>query len=203
MASFLGMRYATPVRFEGERWERIADTLTLVRQTLTNGAHRWQVDLSLEPDVDGALAAGGKLQAHREEHGHATAFTVEMPQHLGVPEPVDAAGDAEPVALAAAATAADLTLEVDAAEDCTVHTGRFFTVAGHTKVYMVIEDLALVGGAAGTLRIVPALQESAADDAVLDFSPDIRVKYRVGAPRSESYTDGVLYRATLALEEAP
>ena len=200
MTAFQGFRYITPLSIGETRWERSSETLTLVRQVLTNGAQRWTLDITLEPDSKGAKRAGGKMQAHKAKHGMGGKFSLPMPQHLGVPE------FAKAVTVSVAALASSESIMVKAnpgnPQTWTIPEGRFIAFAGHTKVYIVTDDLKLVRSNPGKLMIYPALQKSVALNAAIDDTPDILVQYLAEALVSEQYRDGILYSPTLRVEEA-
>ena len=182
---FLGFDVITPLIIGEERIEYFSDTGNLSRAIVESTASRIYLTLTLAPDARGSHEMAAKLVAHRGKVGY-TAFTIPMPQHLGITSPASATGTASK-------NAKSMTLNTSA----DVSAGTYFTVGTAKQVYVLTDD-ATAGGSV-SVGISPIAQTALS--GTVDFSPDITVRYRPGAPRSVQYTDGVITRATIELEE--
>ena len=152
--------------------------------------------IRLQVPLEGELmdSLGAKLMAHRRRHKGGKTFTVRMPQHLGVVVPT------QTIRLRAAAAARSTALPVDSTENFRIDEDTFFTVAGDPKVYQALADVGPTTGLQGTIQIDPSLRKAAPDNAILNFAPDITLRYAAGAA-SIRYTDN-LVRKVVELEEA-
>ena len=152
----------------------------------------FRLRFEIEPDFFGNNLTGAKIMAHRAEYGIKNAFTMPMPQHLGINVP---SGTQR---LSVASAARDTSIRVIlSGSSSPIQTGAFFTVAGDAKVFMALNDLS----ATGTLKIYPAMRKALARNAQLDFTPDIKVRYSPSNNYIAGYRAGAIFTKTIEVEE--
>ena len=196
MATFQGLNYITPITINSRERLFRSETINLKTQTVGNGAQRWDLVVTLEPATAiGGNAAGAALAVHRSTNGFSTSFAMEMPQYLGVAQPAA-------VSVSGAHSVGDSTITVDAANTTQVPAGRFLTFPGNQKVYQVTEAVPVPAVGTATLNIFPPLVANVADNAEIDWTPDITVYYAQDGVEGVTYTEGVLTRAALSVVEA-
>ena len=163
-----------------------------IRKIVAEEWQLWRLRITLERDFMGRRLAAAKINGHRFATGW-NPFTTEMPQTLGVTVP------SRTVRLAAAASARDPQIAIDATGSFDVQMGTFFTIANDPKVYLAAQDYR-GSSSAGTMSVYPALRKNSVNNAVLDFTPVITVRYLPQAVRTIRYRNN-FYAATLELEE--
>ena len=197
MATFEGLRYITPITINSrERYFR-SETISLKTQTVGNGSQRWDLVVTLEPATSiGGSAAGAALGVHRSIHGFTSPFTMEMPQYLNVPEPVN------PIAVVGAQVVGATSITVDSTSPTEVAAGRFISFGSRSKVYQVRSAVTVDDTGTETLEIFPGLIEALNDNEAVNRTPDITAYYAEDGVEGVTYTEGVLTQATISVVEA-
>ncbi|MCP4545951.1 MAG: hypothetical protein GY835_05735 [bacterium] len=130
----------------------VSITHSLKRQVRSRGGHLWQLDLGWRPQLRATFAP-------------IAAFAVRMRGQYGVFDYVPP--NVAPLGIATGAPTIDGTgqsgreLETEGWTPTTtgiLKAGDYLKIAGHTKVYMVVEDTASDELGKATLTIEPALQ---------------------------------------------
>lgn len=186
---FLNMDYATPSHVDDVTQDSVTTSLKFGRKVLRTNAQRWDLTLTLKPDVRGAQLAAANLQVHMSEHGYHTPFSLLMLQHLGVVAPVLGAG--KTVSGTGKAGSSTLTLSNGAP---TIPKGLFFRLAGDTKVYLAQSQ------SSASIKVYPALRKDVTA-AKIDLTPDLYCLYSRDFLKRISYVEGVVNRFTIIVEE--
>ena len=181
---FKGLRYSSrEITIESMRRRSGTRTRNLNSQILESRAQFWAIRIPLETGRGADIAEKvAEVIAHRDYHGASRSFTVAMPQPTGIAAP---AGE---VVASSAAAAGSQAIPVTLLANTVIRAGFFFTVGTGTKVYKVVEKLS----ATGDLKITPVLRTAVANAAVLDFSPDLTVRYALDSDFATRYNRPVV-----------
>ena len=201
--SFLGAAYAREVSVPVD-WRRrgVAETQSAVLVESLGEAQRWDFTIGLQTDVWGKLELAAKLSVHRRRNQHNGVFDLLVPQPLGQIEPPSGLAVVVPVKTDAGAT--QVVVQRTSANAWTVPISRYITFAGHSKVYSVEEAKSLRNiNTNYALDIYPALREDVAAAAVVDFTPNARVKWHPDDIDNElMYTNGSIFTYKAMFAEA-
>ena len=120
--------------------------------------------------------------AHKAQHDINTPFTLPVPLDPDIPLPE---GDDDHARLTAKGSAGSKTIGVVSRTGAawTAYVGMLFTFAGHNRVYSVggTTDLVVPKTGSVDLTVYPALKADVANNALMDFKPEARVKYQADA----------------------
>lgn len=157
------------------------DSLSLKVSFAQSPAQRWEIECRLEPftwDAD-------RLFAHFTVKGQVSPYRVRMPQNTGVIRKRTSKSSIHQCSGSRDST----TLEI---RDWTGYApmGTFIKFDGHTKIYMLAEDLR-TGDT--TMEVYPPLRKSVANESFKhqdDVEMDVLLD--TSAVRGMIYTDGIL-----------
>jgi len=210
--AFEGLSYITPLEIKS--YERISrsETLNLKTQTVSNGAQRWELTVTLAPSNNkGTTAAdkhGARLSVHRSMFGLHRPFTMKMPQHIGVTvsssldnntlNGTTAAGTTNTNSVFGAHGIINMSLNSGTS---TLPAGLFFKISTGDKIYQVIDEASL-STSNTAVKIFPPLVTAAASNTTIDIDPDITVYYAENGVEGVKYEGGIMTTATLEVIEA-
>lgn len=200
MASFLGLRYISPLSIMSEKREFRSETLSLRIQTLTSETQRWRVKVGLEYDT-GANKGGSNLSVHRAEHSFTESFEMEMPQWFDIEDLLEVPQEIDEIILTAN-TAGSKTISINSVHNFFIPKGWFLKFSNHTKVYQVTSDVDHDANDAIDLPIFPALQRGIATTDTLDVTPNITVYYAQNMDLSVKISGGIVVKEMLDVVEA-
>ncbi len=84
----------------------------------------------------------------------------------------------------------------------TSHIGRFITFQGHSKVYQITKDYRYHNNTKRALMsFFPRLITDVANNAVINYNPDIEAYYAADGTNGLQYTNGILQTASISLIE--
>lgn len=194
MPSFMGLAYILPIDVESVRLRYFSDTMSLHRNIVESDAQRWRMRLSLRPTAD---AQGAAVLAHKDEYGISRVFEVETPQPLGISVPKVTLN------LGARVRGND-SLLVHASRVVKLMRGMFIKFPNDDKVYKVAADVDLTNQASRAVRVFPKLRKSAdpAPNVELGGEVMMRVRHAPDGLFNHTYSNGVLTRAVIDVEEA-
>ena len=195
--SFLGIRYSTPLNVTIDQKQFSTETENYDRQTINLGFERYRIDVTFELDGFGELMAASKLRRHRQKHGLGSRFTMAMPQDLGV-------GDAPSVDVTVRGTVdkGDDTVQMITGDRTVqIPVGRFITFSGHKKVYVIESFSYRPFQVYGDAVIQPNLQKNIANGELVNFTPDITVRYALDGTASFGYTRGAMSKLSMSVVE--
>lgn len=187
MPKFQGLDYAHPIDIRSVVPSEVTELMGLGRVVVTPDAQRWDLTIGLEVVRE---KDAHDYFLHRSQNGLDKKFTLEMPQWEGTTH----SGSAT---IASASTGAT---SLTTAGTSGVSKGRFITIAGDTKVYVVTADK--TSGAAGTISIFPSLRVAITSAQAINFTPNITAYYARDGIEGMSTNARGLIRLLASFEEA-
>jgi len=210
--AFEGLSYTTPLEINS--YERISrsETLNLKTQTVSNGAQRWELKITLAPSNNKGTTAsdnhGARLSVHRSMFGLHRPFAMTMPQHIGVT--ADPSLDSNTIngTTAVGATNTDSVFGAHGILNMSLNSGTaklpaglFIKVSSGNKIYQVIDE-ANLSTSNTAVKIFPPLVTPVSNSTTIDVNPDIIVYYAENGTEGVTYEGGIMTTATLEVIEA-
>lgn len=175
-------RFVTPMSILSNRPVFVMDTLSLRRQTVSQGVQRWELKTNVEPSNNSA-----DLLVHSVVNGHDTVVDIQMPQ---VYRPRNGTTSSSAILTSAVVHNKGSLFVNIVNNNGVVLKGEFIQFANHDKVYMVTESRA----GNGSLSIFPALLQNVPVSTGLFYGDDVvlKARYDTDSIQGITYTDGVL-----------
>jgi hypothetical protein len=178
-----------------------SDTLSLKRVAYRRTAQRWEIDTKLSP----LHTTAQDLMVNLIVNGHGEIVQAVMPQNTGAKA---ARTMTTQITVATVALANNSTVLIAPTSDGKkIPKGTFirFDDVGHTKVYMLTQDVITSATLVSTLHIYPQLRKNVAQTTVIKYQDDviINLKYDTDTVIGMVYEDGMLMdNGTIKLIEA-
>jgi hypothetical protein len=175
--------FAAPLNIVSNQPAFISDTLSLKRRVGSQVAQRWEIDAAIAPTNDTA-----ELMVNMVIAGYTDVIFVRMPQ------PVRSAASRMPVArdvrLNGTHLVGDNVINIKGSLGFKMPIGEFITIAGETKVYLVIGS----SNDGASMEIRPALRQNLPDNAKIAFGDAVtmRARYDTSVQLGIRYRDGIL-----------
>lgn len=214
---FLGIRYGSFTAAE-DNTESVNTTQNLLRVVVSNGARRYRLSISLQPDYKKGY--GGKMSAHRAAFGLGKSFPVIMPQwispHSNLLSRINADPDLQGIGLARTEAAGSTIILANVpanlqADLILALPGRYITISGNELRASYpfttgkIQQILSVIGSGGTSLLITLCQPiafTASGSYTIRFNPYIQVYYESVVALSTEMQANKLVRTTLELVEA-
>lgn len=174
-------RFVTPMSILSNRPVFVMDTLSLSRQTVSQGVQRWELKTNVEPSNNSA-----DLLVHSVTNGFDSVVEIQMPQ---VYRPNNGTTTTSALLVSVASSVGSSTVAIKN-NNGTLLKGEFIQFANHDKVYLVTSSRS----GSGTINIFPALTSAITVDTGVFYNDDVVLKARYDTDSIQGivYTDGIL-----------
>lgn len=176
-------RFVAPMSIISNRPVFVADTLSLRRQTTSQGVQRWEIKTNVEPSNSSA-----DLLVHSVTNSFDNIIDIQMPQvyrvgNLGTTT-------TSIITVNSSTVNKGSTQVVITGNNGIIRKGEFIQFANHDKVYMVTKDLQNNG----TLNIFPNLITNIPLGIVISYGNNVVLKARYDTDSIQGivFTDGIL-----------
>ena len=176
-------RFVAPMTVISNQPVFTADTLSLKRQTNSQGSQRWEIETRVEPS-----ASSADFLVHAVTKGYSQIIDIQMPQVYRS---------------AANSTTTTSTVQVNSSSivagnnsiaidnnNGKIAKGEFIQFANHDKVYLVTADRS----GSGNLSIYPNLVSDVPDNTVIKYGNNVvmKARYDTDVILGITYVDGIL-----------
>jgi hypothetical protein len=159
-------RYTAPLQVVSNRHTLVNDTLSLRRKAAVMAAQRWEIQTGIEPLSDSAAA---DLSVLLITSGPGEVIDCSMPQLYRLNGRTTLTSLVVNTAAVAGAPSVPVTLS-----GTRLAKGEFIQFAGHTKVYLVLQQLT----ASGSLQLFPNLVANVAVGESILYGDSVSMKAR-------------------------
>ncbi len=175
-------RFVAPMSILSNRPVFVMDTLSLRRQTVSQGVQRWELKTNVEPSNNSA-----DLLVHSVTNGHDTVVDIQMPQ---VYRPANGTTTNSAILTNSLTYSKGFSSVNITNNNGTILKGEFIQFSNHDKVYMVTQSLS----GNGQLKIFPSLIQDIPPLTGIFYKNDVVMKARYDTDSIQGivYTDGVL-----------
>jgi hypothetical protein len=176
------VRFAAPMAVTSNQPVFVADTMSLKRQVLSQGAQRWEISTNLEPSNTSA-----DFLIHSVTNGYDQVFDIQMPQVYKRGGSTDSA-----TLITVNSSTAVNTTDLIVTSNGTLSSGNFIKFSNHDKVYLVTNTV--TSGSSSLMKIFPSLRKPIPGNTFIIVRNNVTMKARYDASTTLgiSYVDGVL-----------
>lgn len=191
---YKNQKIATPLTIKDTRKQYINESLNLKREVVTLSGQRFDLSFSLEPSHNPA-AVMLSMTADFDK-----VETMVFPQPSGVEDDRTYSGTLN-VQVAAGAGSDTVTVRSQSGHGSNkkIPAGYFIKFSGHSKVYLVTQELILNNTTNKTLNIYPRLSKEVPVNNKVLMGGDVIYTYKkdVGTQRGMSFVNGAISNAGL------
>lgn len=186
---YKGLEIITPFQVSDQRTVFTNESLNMKRRTIELDGQRFDLSFTVRPSHD----AGALMVAHMA--GFHVTDTMIMPQIPGIEEARSYNGVAEASVLATAGTSIVTIASVSGhGTGKVIPNGYFIKFEGHSKIYMVTEQVTLNNTNNKILNIYPKLKNDVEANEQIKLGDEVIYRYErdMKTVRGMSFSNGVL-----------